>query len=61
MEKESFINDDQIVKNFNLESESNFKRIENEYVIDFRVQLVKDVFNKAIEKFGKLYAGLDCK
>lgn len=29
-------------------------------MIDFRVPLVKDVFDKATKKFEKLYSGLNC-
>lgn len=42
------------MKDFELISESNFKRINNEYVIDFRVPLVKEVFDKVTKKFEKL-------
>lgn len=61
IEYESQVNDEQIVKNFELQNKSNQKRIANEIVQDFRVPLVKDVFNKATTKFSKLQSKFDCK
>jgi len=50
-ETKGFLDDEHIVKNFKLTSKSNLKRINNEFIIDFRNKLIKDTYMKAAKKF----------